>query len=244
MSEPSTDDLTKNDLLSTLQEKDRERLARYMTRVDSNTGDVLQAMGETVAYTWFPCDAAMAAFCVGINKGETMVEVAIIGREGAIGGIVSNGAVPAYANAVVRFGGRFLRIRTVDLEQAKLDSISLRHCFSRYSDCLLAQVFQAAACNATHTIIQRTANWLLAAVARTGGIEFVMTQEELAQMLGVGRTFVNRTVGRLRAEGLISTRRGVFVVRDEVRLRALSCGCAEAVQRHFEIVLPGLYEAA
>ncbi len=198
-------------------------------------------MGEDVVDTWFPCGASMAAFCISVGDGGTMVEVALVGREGAIGGIVSNGNVPAYAEAVVRFAGRFLRIRTADLEQAKLDSISLRHWFSRYSDCLLAQIFQTAACNATHTITQRTANWLLAAVERTGGTEFAMTQDELAEMLGVGRTFVNRIVGRLRADGLIGTRRGVFIVRDEGALETLSCDCNRAVARHFAAVLPGSY---
>src|SRR5690606_22716 len=123
---------------------------------------------------------------------NSAVEVALVGREGAIGGIVSNGNVPAYATAMVRTSGRFLRVKTASLEEAKLDSLPLRHWFSRYSDCLIAQIFQTAACNATHTIIQRTSKWLLAAVSRTEGTEIRMTQEQLAEMLGVGRTFVTR----------------------------------------------------
>jgi hypothetical protein len=85
-----------------------------------------------------------------------------VGSEGAVGGIVSNGNIPAFATCHVQASGRFIRIKTAALEQCKLDSLSLRHWFSRYSDCLLAQIFQTAACNATHTIVQRTAKWLLA----------------------------------------------------------------------------------
>ena len=135
-----------------------------------------------------------------------------------MGGIVSNGNVPAFATCHVQASGKFLRIKTAALEQCKLNSLSLRHWFSRYADCLLAQIFQTAACNATHTIVQRTAKWLLAGVARTGGVELEMTQEQLAETLGVGRTYVARVVGQLRDEGVIETRRGVFIIKDETAL--------------------------
>jgi CRP-like cAMP-binding protein len=183
----------------------------------------------------------MAGFCIATNANNVAVDVALVGREGAVGGIVSNGHVPAYATAQVRFGGRFLRIKTAALEQAKLDSISLRHWFSRYSDCLLAQVFQTSACNAAHTISQRTAKWLLAGVSRTSGTEFAMTQEQLAEMLGVGRTFVTRVVKRLREQGTIATRRGIFVIKDEALLRGTACGCTAAIEDHYDTVLHGIY---
>ena len=217
MTAPSHDDVASNALLSTLSNADRERLLPHMMVFDLDALHVLQHADEEVIHTWFPCGSAMAAFCVTIND-DCGVEVALVGREGAIGGIVSNGHVPAFATAQVRFGGRFLRVKTSALENAKLDSITLRHWFSRYSDCLLAQVFQTAACNAKHTIAQRTAKWLLAAVSRTDNAEFEMTQEQLAEMLGVGRTFVTRVISKLRNEGTIATRRGGFVIKDELLL--------------------------
>ena len=128
-----------------------------------------------------------------------------------MGGIVSNGNVPAFATSRVQAGGRFLRIKTAALKQCKLNSIGLRHWFARYADCLIAQIFQTAACKATHTITQRTANWLLAGMARTGGVELEMTQEQLAKTLGVGRTYVARVLSQLRNEGVIETRRGHFI---------------------------------
>ena len=244
MTLPTLDDLTANALLSKLSEADRKRLLPHMLSMDLMPLDTLQHAGEEVVDTWFPCGSAMAAFCVGTNDHENAVEVAVVGREGAVGGIVSNGHLPAYATAQVRYGGRFLRIKTSALENAKLDSITLRHWFSRYSDCLLAQVFQTAACNATHTIRQRAAKWLLSAVGRTEGMTFEMTQEQLAETLGVGRTFVTRIVRTLREEGIIATRRGVFIVTDEAALRTASCGCSTAIEEHFDTVLHGIYPLA
>lgn len=243
MSTPTLDDLNANGLLTKLSTEDSRRLAAHMMALDLKAGHTLQEVGRDVTDTWFPCGSAVAAFCVGHATGAA-VEVALVGREGAIGGIVSNGSLPSFSHAEVRSSGRFLRIKTSALEHAKLESISLRHWFSRYSDCLLAQVFQTAACNATHTITQRTAKWLLAALVRTETPEFELTQEQLADTLGVGRTFVTRIVGRLRADGVIATRRGVFIVKDEAALRSLACGCTAAIEDHFDTVLHGIYPAA
>lgn len=238
---PTADDFASNVLLGTLNDEDRRRLSPNMKVMELKSHDVLQQAGEDVVNTWFPCGAAMAAFCIEMNGGHTTVEVALVGSEGAVGGIVSNGQVPAYATARVRHGGRFIRIKTTALEQAKLDSLALRHWFSRYSDCLLAQVFQTSACNATHTIAQRTAKWLLAAMSRTQSHELTMTHEQLADVLGVGRTFVTRVISRLRHDGTIETRRGLFIVKNEQVLRDTACGCTTAIEEHFDTVMHGVY---
>jgi hypothetical protein len=241
MTAPHSTDLLENALLAKLREEDRLRLAPHMVVTDLPAKTILQRAGENVVDTWFPCGPAMAAFSVWVDEASPAVEVGLVGSEGAVGGIVSNGNVPAFATWRVQASGRFLRLKTNALEQCKLDSLTLRHWFSRYSDCLLAQIFQTAACNATHTIIQRTAKWLLGSAARTGRVEFEMTQEQLAEMLGVGRTFVTRIVRQLRDEGVIDTRRGVFIVKDEAALRRKSCRCTTAIEDHFDTVLHGIY---
>ncbi len=233
-------DLERNQLLSILSESDRRHLLPHLHAFDLAEGAVLCDAGQLVVNTWFPCGAALASFCVDADAGEP-VEVALIGREGAIGGIVSNGSVPAYATAQVRGPGRFLRIKTAALEQAKIDSIHLRHWFSRYSDCLLAQVFQTAACNARHTIMQRACKWMLAATERTESNEIAMTQESLAALLGVGRTFVNRTISKLRQAGIVETRRGALTIHDLPAVRRNACGCSAAIENHFDTVLHGIY---
>jgi len=232
--------LMQNALLSVLMVADRERLEPHMLALDMPVDAVLVHAGQDVVNTWFPCGAAVAAFCVANPEGRS-VDVGFVGREGAVGGIVSNGEVSAYATSIVRVPGLFLRVKTSVLEQLKLESLALRHWFSRYSDCLLAQVFQTSACNATHTIRQRVAKLILAGAARTGATELTMTQEQLADMLGVGRTFISRVVGGLRAEGMIETRRGCLVIRDEKALKAISCHCTAAIEDHFDKVLHGIY---
>lgn len=241
MTAPTVEELTDNALLAILREEDRRRLAPHMVVVELDAKDVLQRAGDEVVDTWFPCGSAMASFGVWVEESGTNVEVALVGREGAIGGIVSNGRLPAFATSEVRAGGRFLRIKTSALENAKLESIALRHWFARYSDCMLAQVFQTSACNASHTISQRTAKWLLAATARTGATEFQMTQDQLAEILGVGRTFVTRVIRQFREQGLIETRRGFFRVTDNAALRDRSCRCTAAIEDHFDAVLHGIY---
>jgi CRP-like cAMP-binding protein len=241
MATPTPEELSGNALLGTLREEDRARLVPHMLVFDLKAGAVLQRAGEPVLDTWFPCGSAMASFTVTTSADNEQVEVVVIGREGAVGGIVSNGSLPSFATAITRNPGKFLRIKISALEHAKIDSIHLRHWFSRYSDCLLAQVFQTAACNAKHTITQRTAKWLLAAIRRSNANEFEMTQEELAELLGVGRTFVTRTVSKLRAQGMIETRRGVFVILNERGLGDLSCHCTTAIEDHFDSVMHGLY---
>jgi CRP-like cAMP-binding protein len=240
MTTPNPVEMAQNGLLSVLVDADRERLRPHMMMLEMEAGAILHQAGDDVVDTWFPLAATSAAFCVEDVNGEAM-DVALIGREGAIGGIVSNGHIPAYATAVVRFPGRLIRIKTSALEQVKVGSLPLRHWFSRYSDCLLAQVFQTAVCNGKHTIRQRVAKLMLASLARTGEHDLHVTQDQLANMLGVGRSFVTRVLGSLRDEGIVEQRRGVLRIRDEHRLRTVSCGCTMLIENHFDKVLHGIY---
>ena len=234
-------DFSDNLLLMMLSESDRQKLAPHTMILELDALTILHKAGDDVVHTWFPCGPAMASFQRWVDDDNPAVEIALIGREGAVGGIVSNGSLPAYATALVRNPGRFYRIKTAALEQVKTESIALRHWFARYSDCLMAQVFQTAVCNATHTITQRTAKWLLAAAARTNSDHFELTHDQLSEMLGVGRTFVTRTIGHLRAEGIISTGRGVVTIQDEAALRKKSCNCTAAIEEHYDAVMHGIY---
>jgi hypothetical protein len=240
MTAATRDQMRQNALLSFLHEDDCLRLLPHTMAIYKNANEVLVAAGDDVVDTWFPCDSTLAAFCLSTPEGDA-VDVGFVGREGAIGGVVSNGHVPAYSTAVVRVGGLFLRMKTSALEQAKQESLALRYWFARYSDCLMAQLFQTAACNATHTIRQRLAKLVLAGHARTGDQSFEMTQEQLASMLGVGRTFVSRVIGSMRQEGIIDSKRGRIIISDMPALRHQSCNCHELVDDHFDTVLHGIY---
>ncbi len=170
------------------------------------------------------------------------VETILVGREGAVGGIVSEGYLPAYTRIVVKFAGPFVRLHVGKLDAAKTYSRTLRNVFARYADCMLSQIFQSTACNAIHSIEQRTAKWIIAAMERTDDPDAVpLTHEQLATLLGVGRSYASRVIQAFKAEGVLETRRGWIVVRNREALRMRSCLCNEAVKNHFEEVLRGVY---
>jgi CRP-like cAMP-binding protein len=116
--------------------------------------------------------------------------------------------------------------------------------FARYADCLLAQIFQSTACNAIHSIEQRAAKWIVSAMERTNEDATVpLTHEQLATLLGVGRSYASRVLQTFKAEGTLETRRGAIVVRNRAALQARACLCNEQVKTHFEEVLRGVYPA-
>ena len=233
-------DGTGNNLLRALRPSDLDLLLPLMEEWEGSTGTVLFEPGDLVKTVYFPCGPSMISCLVILENGQS-VETALIGREGAVGGIVSQGRLPAYARAEVQFSGQFLRMESAALERAKMQSLSLRHLFARYADCMVAQIFQAVACNAAHTIEQRAAKWLEAAIVRTGEHDVPLTQEQLAAMLGVGRSYISRVLRSLKQRGIVDTKRGRLCVRDEAALSALACHCNESVRRHFEDVLSGVY---
>jgi len=229
-----------NNLLCALKPNDFELLLANLGRAQHAAGDVLYEPGDTVNYAYFPCGQALASYRVILPDGRG-VETALIGREGAIGGIVSHGRLPAYARALVQFEGQFLKIGSSQLESLKRASSTLNNLFARYADCLLAQIFQSTACNATHSIEQRAAKWMLAALDRIGSDEVLLTQEQLGGLLGVGRSYVSRVMRKLREDGVLRTRRGRVLIARRAELETRSCDCNALVREHFEEVLRGVY---
>ncbi len=233
-------DAVDNNLLRSLRRDDWEMLQPKLEEWSAPTGVLLHDPGDTVRYAYFPRGSSLISYLVVLRDGRA-IETALVGREGAVGGIVSQGRLPAYARAEVQLGGAFFRIDLQNLEEAKARSLTLRYLFARYADCLMAQIFQSVACNAAHSIEQRTAKWLLAAIERTGKPDMALTQEQLAAMLGVGRSYLSRVIQDLRQRGVIETGRARIAVRDVEGLRALACECNSATSRHFHDVLTGVY---
>jgi len=236
-------DLTGNRLLGKLSSADRARFATAATIASLKEGHVLYEPGDEVTAAYFPIDDAIAAFHVAVEDGSD-IETAMIGCEGAVGGIVSQGHLAAYARASVTHGGQFARIETPALERLKEASPAIRNLLARYADCLLAQIFQSVACNAAHPLEQRAAKWLSSAIERTGRDHVVMTQDQFGSILGVGRSYASRLIQRFKADGLLVTRRGGLIVRDAQALRQRACGCDDLVRSHFEQVLAGVYPPA
>lgn len=229
-----------NNLLRALRPADAAILNPYLEPWIGARGQIIYEPGDPVRTVYFPCGPSLISYLVVLQNGMA-VETALIGREGAVGGVVSKGRLPAFARAEVQFPGPFLRMQIAELEAAKQQSPTLGNLFARYADCLAAQIFQAGACNAAHSIEQRTAKWLLSAVERTGGPDIPLTQDQLAVMLAVGRSYISRVLRTLKQRGILETRRGYLYIRDIDKLRQLDCECNERVKSHFEDVLSGVY---
>src|ERR1700679_3205652 len=182
----SKDSETGNRLLDSLLPQDRRIMIPNLRSLTLDRGEVLLEPGKDVMQVYFPGPGTIAALVLHLRDGKS-AEAAMIGVEGAIGGIVSSGEKPAFAHGVAEISGPALRLSTDALEEAKLRSPSLRDHFARYADCLLAQVLQSVACNAVHDFDARLARWLLATQDRCGQVELRITQDFIAEMLGVRR---------------------------------------------------------
>src|SRR5258707_291889 len=238
---PDTSGRPYNNLLRRLSAADYALLASHLAYEEAGAKDLLYSPGDNVEIVHFPCGPSLATFLVANEDGRD-VETILVGREGAVGGIVSEGFLPAYTRIMVKFAGPFVRLPVGRLDAAKTSSKTLRNVFARYADCMLAQMFQSTACNAIHSIEQRTAKWIMSAMERTDGDEIVpLTHEQLATLLGVGRSYTSRVIQTFKAEGILETRRGSILVSEPDSLRLRSCVCNEAVKAHFEEVLRGVY---
>jgi Crp-like helix-turn-helix domain len=230
-----------NNLLRRLNRADFALIVPHLSAAMCGPNELLYNPGQHVEIVHFPCGPSLASYVVPNEDGRD-VETILIGREGAVGGIVSQGYLPAYTRIAVKFGGPFMRLPVGRLAAAKAKSTSLCNIFARYADCMLAQMFQSTACNAVHSIEQRTAKWIIAAIERTDGNDLVpLTHEQLATLLGVGRSYASRVIQTFKAEQILETRRGAILVRNREALQRRSCLCNEAVKDHFEEVLRGVY---
>lgn len=230
----------KNRLLESLSAKDKALLTPGLKAVDIERGTALFEPGDDVTDVYFPTQGMIGALVLDL-KGGTTAEAAMIGQEGAIGGIISEGDKPAFARATVQVEGKAFRLSTERLDDAKSRSPRLRDHFARYADCLLAQVLQSVACNAVHDFDARLARWLLTIQDRLGDDELHITQEFISQMLGVQRPYTTRIIGELEKSGAIEGRRGVIRIADRRKLEGRACECYAYLRRHFDRLLPGVY---
>lgn len=242
MTQEFTDDLTEADqafvgnrLLSTFDREARALIEPFGSKVELAPGDVVVRRGDQVLSSVFPVGSTMISMVVDLPGGRS-VEVASIGREGAVGGIISCGHAPAFSRAEVLVGGSAFRVSMQALEDAKQRSGFISNLFCRYSDYLLAQVMESVACNTFHSIPQRAARWLLHVQDRAGD-RIELTQEAFAALLGVQRTTLNAVVQELAADGLIATGRGTLRVVDRAGLKRRACVCYQRLQDHYDAVI-------
>ena len=242
MAQVTTDELNQadeafagNSLLSTFSTEARALIEPFGTLVELDTGATVLGRGDEVRSSLFPIGPTMISMAIELDGGRA-VEAALIGKRGAVGGIISCGKAPAFTRAMALVGGPAFRVPMEALEDAKRRSPFIANLFCRFSDYLLSQVMQSVACNAYHSIPERAARWLLHAQDRTGD-RIALTQQALANLLGVQRTTMNAVAQSLEQDGLISSGRGVIRVTDRAGLMRRSCECYQKLEDHFGAVI-------
>lgn len=221
-----------NRILASLPRKEYERLLPELAHVRLPQGKVLWNMGDTIPYAFFLLNGMVSL--LSTTEDGSSVEVGMIGNEGLAGisGILRFDAAPY--QSVVQLPGSALRISVDALRREFRSGGHLQYLLLRYTHALLMQVSQSAACHRFHTAEERLCRWLLTASERADSDTLQLTQEFLAQMIGVPRTNVTLIAGRIQKTGCISHRRGTITILDRRLLEAFSCECHRVVSAEFE----------
>lgn len=219
---------TPNHLLAALPVKEYERLLDGLEPVRLTYGQVLDEPGEPMRYAYFPCDCLVSLLTV--VEGRRALEVGLVGREGMVGSRLALGFTTSSVRALVQGTGTALRIDTAQFLRKFERSPGLRRALLRFTDALMLQVTQNAACNRFHLVEARLARWLLMTGERVSSHEFHLTHEFLADMLGVRRVGVTLAAGALQRQQLIRYRRGTVKILDQQGLEASACSCYQQVR--------------
>jgi CRP-like cAMP-binding protein len=226
-----------NRILAALPPKDYVHLLPLLDLVPLPRGWVIHGPGARQNHVYFPIAGIVSRFQVMLDGART--EFSVTGSEGVIGIASFLGGESAASAAVVLVAGHAYRLRA-DLLRAEMERGGLLpHLLLRYTQALMAQTGQIAACNRHHSLEQQLCRWILSSLDRSRSNELAMTQELIAEMLGVRREGVTQAAGRLRRAGLIEYARGHIAVLDRTRLEAEACECYGAVKREYERLLPG-----
>jgi CRP-like cAMP-binding protein len=213
-----------NLLLAALPNGDRERLVPTLDVVALKLKDLLHKPGEHIEYVYFPGGGFLSI--VTVLEDGSMVEVATIGREGAIGVMAVLDGTPVSSASMVQGESDTCYRMTADAFRREMDRRdAFYELMTRYSQALVGFIMQSTACNAVHSVEQRLARWLLMAQDRMGTDEFPLTQEFVAMMLGATRPTVTVVAGTLQKAGLITYHRGRVTVLDREKLESASCEC-------------------
>ena len=224
-----------NKLLASLAPEDLEALSRNLTPISLEKGALLYEPGDDIDLIYFPHNAVVSLMTL-MQSGEA-IESATIGREGAVGFAAAAFPRRSLSRVIVQVAGTASRIPAGQLQQACRDNERLRFLIDRHSDALFAHAIQSVACNALHSVEARFCRWLLCCHDRIDTDRVSLTQEFLADMLGVQRTTVTVVARTLQAAGLIRYSRGVVDIIDRPGLEAITCECYGAVRRNYERLL-------
>lgn len=233
---PGQHEPQQNRLLHVLPPAERQRLFPLLELVPMPLGKVLYESGDTPRYVYFPTDCIVSLLYV-MEDGAS-AEIAVVGNEGLVGIALFMGGESTTNRAVVQSGGYAYQLEGHRLKAEFSRSDAVQHLLLRYTQALLTQMSQTAVCNRHHSVDQQLCRWLLMSLDRLHSNNLVMTQELIANMLGVRREGVTEAAGKLQAAGLIQYKRGRITVLDRPRLERAACECYAVVKKEFDRLLP------
>ena len=232
----TTEDPRQNQLLAALPYAEWERFQPLLEPVDLPLGKVLCESGRTLSHVYFPTTALVSLQYV-TEDGASM-EIGMVGKEGVIGVSMFMGGHSTTSSAVVQCAGKGFRVRAdAMLLEFERGGAAMR-LLLRYTQALITQTSQTAVCNRHHSLDQQLCRWLLRSLDRLATGELTVTQDLIANMLGVRREGVTEAAGRLQEAGLIKYRRGHITVLDRARLEKRSCECYAVVKIEYDRLLP------
>jgi CRP-like cAMP-binding protein len=233
---PAPDDPRQNHLLAALPADDYQRLLPSLEPISMLLGDVLYESGVQMRSVYFPTSSIVSLLYVMENGASA--EIAVVGKEGIVGVSLFMGGETTPSRAVVQSAGQAYQLKGQQLKDEFYRNGPMQHLLLRYTQSLLTQMAQTAVCNRHHSLDQQLCRWLLLSLDRLQSNELVMTQELIANMLGVRREGVTEAAGNLQRVGLIEYRRGHITVLDRPGLEARACECYAVVKTECDRLLP------
>jgi CRP-like cAMP-binding protein len=225
-----------NYLLAALPDSEWGRWQPQLEKVEMPLGQVLYEPGNTLAHVYFPTTSIVSLLYVMENGASA--EIAVVGNEGLVGISLFMGGESTPSRAVVQSAGHGLRLKAQLMKSEFERAGPVLHLLLRYTQALITQMAQTAACNRHHTLDQQLCRWLLLSLDRLRTNELAMTQELIANMLGVRREGVTEAALKLQQAGLISYARGRITVLDRAGLEKRTCECYAVVKREYDRLLP------
>ena len=226
----------KNLLLDALSATEFRRIRKHLEQVDMPLGKVVYESGRQLDHVYFPTDCIVSLLYVLENGASA--EIAVVGNEGVVGVSLFMGGETTPSRAVVQSEGCAFRMSSLIIKEEFTRGRTMQHLMLRYTQMLITQMAQTAVCNRHHSVDQQLCRWLLLSIDRLDVPEITMTQELIANMLGVRREGVTEAAGKLQKVGVISYRRGHIKVLDRPKLEAMSCECYDVVRRESARLLP------
>jgi CRP-like cAMP-binding protein len=225
-----------NHLLAALPPSEQARLFKQLELVTLPLGAVLYESGDVQRHIYFPIDAIVSLLYV--LKDGASAEIAVVGNDGAIGIALFMGGVSTTNRAIVQNAGTAYRMTLQGINQEIALHGEMMQILLRYTQALITQMAQTAVCNRHHSVDQQLCRWLLLSLDRLASNKLTMTQELIANMLGVRREGVTEAAGKLQKLGVIEYRRGMITVLDRPRLESMSCECYAVVKKETDRLLP------